>query len=59
VVTIPLAGPTESLNLGVAASVLCFDALRQRRSGDTDDAADDASGVARPASDIRRSSGPD
>ncbi|MEM9614018.1 MAG: RNA methyltransferase [Actinomycetota bacterium] len=31
-VTIPLAGPTESLNLAVAASVLCFEALRQRRS---------------------------
>lgn len=33
-VTIPLAGPTESLNLGVAGSILCFEALRQRRSGE-------------------------
>ncbi|MEM7341748.1 MAG: RNA methyltransferase [Actinomycetota bacterium] len=32
-VTIPLAGPTESLNLGVAGSLICFEALRQRRSG--------------------------
>jgi TrmH family RNA methyltransferase len=32
VATIPLAGPTESLNLAVAASVACFEALRQRRA---------------------------
>ncbi|MFV0260229.1 MAG: TrmH family RNA methyltransferase [Acidimicrobiales bacterium] len=31
VATIPLAGPTESLNLAVAASVACFEALRQER----------------------------
>jgi TrmH family RNA methyltransferase len=30
-VTIPLAGRTESLNVGMAASVLCFEAARQRR----------------------------
>lgn len=30
-VTIPLAGPTESLNAAAAAAVLVFDALRQRR----------------------------
>lgn len=30
--TIPLAGPTESLNLAVAGSLFCFEALRQRRS---------------------------
>ncbi|MCP4228343.1 MAG: RNA methyltransferase [Actinomycetia bacterium] len=30
-VTIPLVGPTESLNLGVAGSVICFEALRQQR----------------------------
>ena len=30
-VTIPLAGPTESLNLAAAAAVLCFESLRQRR----------------------------
>ena len=31
-VTIPMAGRTESLNVGMAASVLCFEAARQRRS---------------------------
>ena len=30
-VTIPMAGRTESLNVGVAAAVLCFEAARQRR----------------------------
>lgn len=30
--TIPLAGPTESLNLAVAGSLFCFEALRQERS---------------------------
>jgi len=30
VVTIPLAGPTESLNVATAGAVLCFEALRQR-----------------------------
>ena len=29
-VTIPMAGRAESLNVGVAAAVLCFEALRQR-----------------------------
>ena len=33
-ITIPLAGPTESLNLGVAGSILCFEALRQRRAAE-------------------------
>lgn len=33
-VTIQLAGPTESLNLGVAGSLFCFEALRQRRTTD-------------------------
>lgn len=32
-VTIPMAGRAESLNVSVAASVLCFEALRQRRRG--------------------------
>ncbi len=32
VVTIPLEGRAESLNVGVAASVICFEAARQRRS---------------------------
>ena len=31
-VTIPMAGRAESLNVGVSAAVLCFEALRQRRS---------------------------
>lgn len=34
VATIPLAGPTESLNLAVAGSLFCFEALRQRRAAD-------------------------
>jgi TrmH family RNA methyltransferase len=29
-VTIPMAGRSESLNVGMAAAVLCFEALRQR-----------------------------
>ncbi|MGV3759384.1 MAG: TrmH family RNA methyltransferase, partial [Actinomycetota bacterium] len=28
--TIPMAGPTESLNVAMAATVVCFEALRQR-----------------------------
>ncbi len=31
-VTIPMAGRSESLNVGMAAAVLCFEAARQRRS---------------------------
>jgi TrmH family RNA methyltransferase len=31
-VAIPMTGRAESLNVGVAAAVLCFEALRQRRS---------------------------
>ncbi len=31
ILTIPLAGRSESLNVGMAAAVLCFEALRQRR----------------------------
>jgi TrmH family RNA methyltransferase len=31
-VTIPMAGPTESLNVGMAGTILCFEALRQRRA---------------------------
>lgn len=30
-VTIPMAGPTESLNVAMAGTVLCFEVLRQRR----------------------------
>jgi TrmH family RNA methyltransferase len=32
-VTIPLAGPTESLNVAAAGAILCFESLRQRRVG--------------------------
>ncbi|MGI9033794.1 MAG: TrmH family RNA methyltransferase [Acidimicrobiales bacterium] len=32
VVTIPMAPPSESLNVGAAAAVLCFEAARQRRT---------------------------
>ena len=30
-VSIPMAGGAESLNVGMAAAVLCFEAVRQRR----------------------------
>ncbi len=33
-VAIPMAGRAESLNVGVAAAVMCFEALRQRRAAD-------------------------
>jgi TrmH family RNA methyltransferase len=33
-VSIPLLGPVESLNVGVAAGVILFEAARQRRRGD-------------------------
>jgi len=32
VVTIPMVAPAESLNVGVAAAVICFEAQRQRRA---------------------------
>jgi TrmH family RNA methyltransferase len=32
-VTIPMLGRTESLNVGMAGTVLCFESLRQRRAG--------------------------
>ncbi len=31
-VAIPMEGQAESLNVGVACAVLCFEALRQRRT---------------------------
>jgi RNA methyltransferase, TrmH family len=31
-VTIPMAGPTESLNVAMAGTILCFESLRQRRA---------------------------
>lgn len=33
-VTIPMCGPTESLNVGMAGTIVCFEALRQRRNRD-------------------------
>jgi TrmH family RNA methyltransferase len=33
-VHIPMVGRGESLNVGMACAVLCFEAARQRRSGD-------------------------
>ena len=35
-VTIPMAGRTESLNVAMAGTVVCFEALRQRRSNRLD-----------------------
>jgi TrmH family RNA methyltransferase len=32
-IAIPMAGRAESLNVGVACAVVCFEALRQRRAG--------------------------
>ena len=32
-VTIPMAGPAESLNVAMAGTVLCFESARQRRAG--------------------------
>jgi len=37
-VTIPMAGRTESLNVGMAGTILCFEALRQRRAANRLDA---------------------
>jgi TrmH family RNA methyltransferase len=34
-VTVPMAGRAESLNVGMSAAVLCFEALRQRRTDGT------------------------
>jgi tRNA G18 (ribose-2'-O)-methylase SpoU len=31
-VTVPMAGRTDSLNVGMAAAVLCFEVARQRRT---------------------------
>jgi RNA methyltransferase, TrmH family len=42
-VTIPMAGRTESLNVGMAGTVLCFEALRQRRARER--AADQGNGL--------------
>jgi tRNA G18 (ribose-2'-O)-methylase SpoU len=34
VVTVPVAGSAESLNVAMAAAVLCFEAARQRRAAE-------------------------
>ncbi len=39
-VAIPMAGRAESLNVGMACAVLCFEALRQRRAAEADLAPD-------------------
>ncbi|MGH9079627.1 MAG: TrmH family RNA methyltransferase [Acidimicrobiales bacterium] len=44
-VSVPMKGRAESLNVGSSAAVLCFEALRQRRSGER---AGDGPGPARP-----------
>ena len=36
VVSIPMAGQAESLNVGAAAAVLCFEVARQRRAVSSD-----------------------
>ena len=38
-VTIPMAGRSESLNVGMSAAVVCFEALRQRRTAGSPGAA--------------------
>jgi TrmH family RNA methyltransferase len=52
-VAIPMAGRAESLNVGVASAVVCFEAFRQRRgdgprarsiAGNSEDATNDAHG---------------
>jgi len=35
-VTIPMRGPIESLNVGMAGTIVCFETLRQRRNRDKD-----------------------
>jgi TrmH family RNA methyltransferase len=35
VVGIPMPGRAESLNVGIAGSILLFEAVRQRRAGET------------------------
>ncbi len=48
-VTIPMVGHAESLNVGVSASVLCFEALRQRRTRGGDPGG--VGGTGRPTTD--------
>jgi hypothetical protein len=55
-VSIPMVGRAESLNVGVSASVLCFEALRQRRGTDgaaAEGAAGGSGGGDRPTTDLR------
>jgi TrmH family RNA methyltransferase len=48
-VSVPMVGKAESLNVAVSASVLCFEALRQRRTGSTGEPAGvPTDGPARP-----------
>ena len=55
--TIPMAGPTESLNVAVAGSVLCFEAARQQhpRRGTSDSG--DTAGDVQPAAPTQGAKG--
>jgi RNA methyltransferase, TrmH family len=46
-VSIPMPGGAESLNVGMAAAVLCFEACRQRRLGPPDQAGADATALSK------------
>ena len=56
VVTIPMAGRTESLNVAMAGTVICFEALRQRRANrlDAPPAATAGGQLHRPTRDDQR-----
>ncbi len=47
--TIPMAGPTESLNVAVAGSILCFEAARQQRRGRRASGGDEAASDVQPS----------
>lgn len=49
-VSIPMAGRAESLNVSVAAAVVCFEVLRQRRLGHPPATGSAGAGPGRPAS---------
>jgi TrmH family RNA methyltransferase len=51
-VGIPMPGPAESLNVGIAGSILLFEAVRQRRTSSSSRNPDSAAGVyPRPSND--------
>jgi tRNA (guanosine-2'-O-)-methyltransferase len=45
---IPMAGRAESLNVGVACAVICFEAFRQRRGGGAAPRSISGGGTAQP-----------